>query len=310
MAWVKLILRASLLGLLVFYITLNLSVKGGKVAMPDLKGQYKGVAERKLGNLGLKMEVREERFSSEAPYGVVLWQEFEPGLTLKKGRSVELILSKGTKHVAVPELSGQLSRRQGELLLEQNGLKVGRVSEVSHALPAGVIIAQSPSAGARVARGHEISLLVSKGPAPQAWVMPDLKGQNITGARATLAAMGLVLRHVDVRPRGSSAPGVVLEQTLAPGWRVEAGEVESLAVAAGAAPLEGARLVNIEYVTPDDQRADRRVRVVITDDQGERVAHNAMVAPGGVVRLETRAYGKASYTVFLAGAPVLTQELP
>lgn len=310
MLWAKLIGRAALLGLLVFYITLNLAVKGGKVAMPDLKGQYKSQAERKLAQAGLKMEVREERFSTEAPYGVVLWQEYEPGLTLKQGRTVQLILSKGTKNVAVPDLSGQLSQRQGALLLEQNGLQVGRLSRVHHAVPEGIILAQAPSAGVTVARGAAVSLLISAGPAKAAWVMPELKGQALGQARALLAKMGLTLRNVVTKTQAQSAPGVVLQQTLAPGTRVEEGLEETLTVAAGGSPLEGARLANIEYLVPDDQRADRRVRVVLTDDQGERVVYNAMVAPGGVVRLETRVYGKASYSVSLAGTLTLTQDLP
>ena len=74
--WIKLVGVCFVASLLVFYLALNLAVKGGKVLMPDLKGSNRSAAEHKLQGLGLNMTVREERFDSQA-YGAVLEQDIE-----------------------------------------------------------------------------------------------------------------------------------------------------------------------------------------------------------------------------------------
>jgi len=132
--------------------------------------QYRA-AEYKLRSLGLHMGVREERFSTGAPYGSVLEQDIEAGATIKRGRTVELILSKGTKVVAMPQLKGLPSLRQARLLLEQNGLEAAVEDWIFSDEPKDTVLAQTPEAGSEIARGTRVSLLSSLGPRKNAWVM-------------------------------------------------------------------------------------------------------------------------------------------
>jgi beta-lactam-binding protein with PASTA domain len=307
--WIKLLAASGLAGILVFYFFLNLAVKGGKVLMPDLRGINRQAAQHRLDTLGLNLVVREERFSPEA-YGAVLEQDIEPGATIKRGRSVELILSKGTKIVAVPSLKGMASLRQAALLLEQNGLEPGIQDQVHDALPKDTVLAQAPEPGTDVARGSTVSLLASLGPAPKAWVMPDLTKLDAAAARNLARAMGLILRKVTEKNLPAAAPGAVLAQSLSAGARVEEQSELNLVVASGVASVETARLVNIQYEVPDDVYAERRVLVTVIDSLGQRAVYNAMAKPADSIKVEARVHGKASYRVKLAGEDVEEKELP
>lgn len=308
--WLRLLAVCFFGGGLLFYTVLNLTVRGGKVTLPDLKGLSKTAASRRLEGLGLKMAVREERFDSRTPYGVVLDQDIDPGTTLKSGRTVELTLSMGTKVASVPELRGTLSLRQATLLLDQNGLVQGVVDAISNTLPRDTVLAQSPEPGIEVPRGAAVSLLISSGPELKSWVMPDFKGDPVSKARSFLKAMGLVLRRVTEKKLPGVAPGTVASQSLSAGAKVEEGLEVALVVAEGAAELEAPRLAAIEYLVPEEGFVERRVRILVTDSQGERTVFNAMAKPGEAVRVEPRVRGKASYRVNLAGQLLEEVEIP
>ena len=308
--WLRLAASCFFGGLLLFYLVLNVTVKGGKVSMPELKGLGRSAADYKLSGLGLRMAVREERFSSSAPFGAVLEQDIEPGAAIKRGRTVEVILSKGTKIVNMPQLAGMASSRQARLLLEQNGLELKAEDLVADDSPKSTVLAQSPDAGSEVPRGAAVSLLSSLGPAKNAWVMPEFRGLDSAAARATAQKMGLLLRRVTEKEAKGLKPGSVAAQSLTPGARVEEGAELALVVATGVDAAEDARLADLSYDTPEDGVTERRVLITVTDALGQRAVYNRMVKPGESLKLQARVHGAASYSVSLAGIKVEEKEIP
>jgi beta-lactam-binding protein with PASTA domain len=308
--WLRLGAACFMGGMLLFYLVLNITVKGGRVNMPDLKGLSRSAAEYKLKGLGLHMVVKEERFSSESPYATVLEQDIEAASTIKRGRTVELILSKGTKIVNVPQLAAMTSSRQARLLLEQNGLELAQEDHVVDEAPKDTVLAQAPEAGVEVARGAKVSLLSSLGPPKNAWVMPDFVGGDAAAARAAAQAMGLVLRKVTEKEVKGLAPGKVASQSLSPGARTEEGAELALVVSQGGDSGAPARLAEISYDLPEDGVTERRVLITVTDSLGQRAVYNRMVKPGENVKVEARIHGPASYSVSLGGQVVEGKELP
>jgi serine/threonine-protein kinase len=277
--------------------------------MPELKGLGKSTAEQKLRGLGLAMSVREERFSPAAPYGSVLEQDIEPGATIKRGRTVELILSKGTKIVGVPRLLGMSSARQARLVLEQNGLELAFESQVHDESLAGTVLAQAPEAGTELARGSRVSLLLSLGPAKAAWVMPEFNGMDGGLVREAVKKMALVLRRVTEKEAPQARPGSVIFQSLSPGARIEEGSELSLVLASGEASLEGARLADLTYDLPESGVAERRVLFTVTDRRGRRVVYNRMVAPGQSAKVQARVFGQATVEISVGGELAETREI-
>jgi serine/threonine-protein kinase len=310
--WGRLLALGVLLALVGFWTVMNLSVKGGTVTMPSLKGLPKAAAELKLSQLGLKLQVREERYSSE-PFGTILEQSLEPGAKLKRGRTIAVVLSMGAKILQVPAVLGSSSSRQARLLLEQGGLAVGRIARVFDPdVPRDSVMAQSPEAGSAARRGEHVSLLVSAGPREVARVMPDLRGRSLREARALVERMGLVLTRVETAdpvPAGA-APGSVVFQSLSPSTRVLAGWLLTLRVAPGGAAAVPARLARLDFQMPADTTVERRLRIVVRDELGERVLHNAMEKPGASLRKEFRVYGTATAEISVNNAVVEKRDIP
>lgn len=308
--WIKLGALSLAAASLVFYLVMSVSLKGGNVTMPDLKGLPKAGAETKLKGLGLQLQVREERYSNNSAFSAVLEQSVEPGATIKRGRVIAVVVSMGSQTLTVPLLQGMPSARQARLLLEQNGLVLGSEDYVSSLLPRETVLAQSPEAGQGVARGDQVSLLVSSGPPVAARVMPDLRGQGLEAARSLAGRMGLVLRRVIEAADKAGVPGTVLAQSLTPTTYVEAGQELALTVVPGADAVGGARLVPFSYELPEDGVQERRVRITITDTHGQRLVHNAMEQPGATVHQEVKAFGPAKLSISVGGEVVEERDLP
>lgn len=311
--WARVAALSALLGGLAFFGVMRLSIKGGTVTMPDLKGLPVKAASLKLQSEGLDLKVREERYSSTEPYGAVLEQSLDAGAKLKRGRTIAVVISIGNKVLKVPQLVGSTSHRQARLLLEQTGLALGRVASiVDPTVPADSVMAQSPEAGAEAVRGETVSLLVSAGPPDLARVMPDLRGRGVDEARSLVSRAGLVLRRVQdaAHVPAGVAPGSVLAQSLSPASRVLPGDFLTLTVAPGGAASVPARLARLDFSVPDDSLVERRVRIVLRDSQGERVLHNAMEKPGAKLREEFKAYGPASAEISLGGVVLETRPIP
>jgi eukaryotic-like serine/threonine-protein kinase len=308
--WFKLAALGVLLGLTVFFSVMHVSLRCGTVTMPDLRGLARGSAEQKLRSLGLDMDVREERYSSTAPFGAVLEQNLEPGVTLKRGRTIAVVVSIGDKVLSVPQLVESPSQRQAELILEQNGLSVGRTATIPSAEPEGTVLAQSPEAGQKVTRGEGVSLLVSSGPAPVSRLMPELRGRSLDDARALVGRMGLVLRRVLESSAQGAAPGSVLAQSLSPSTRVALDTELTLTVAPGGSAQVPARLATLSYTLPSDGFQERRLLIVVQDSLGQRPVYNRMLEPGTTVNRDVLVHGPATAQISVGGTLVETRNIP
>jgi beta-lactam-binding protein with PASTA domain len=308
--WLRIVLLGIVCGGVVFYSVMSVSLRGGNVTMPDLKGLPKAGADAQLQGLGLKMQVREERYSNTSAYSAVLEQSVDPGATIKRGRVIAVVVSLGSQTLEVPQLVGMPSARQARLLLEQNGLVLGAQDFVANDLPMDTVLSQAPESGQSVARGDQVSLLVSAGPALSARVMPNLAGESLDSARSLANRMGLVLRRVIETADKAGVPGSVLAQSLTPNARVETGQDLALTVVPGSDSLDGARLAPFSYELPEDGVQERRVRITVTDSHGQRLVHNAMEQPGATVSKEVRVYGPAKLSINVGGQVVEEKDLP
>lgn len=142
-------------------ITITISKGGEEVSMPDLRGMSRSNAEDKLLKMGLKVSVYEEE--SDEAAGAVIKQDPRAGSKLTKGQTVDITVSKGKKkEITVQSYTG-MQVENAKSNLEANGLKLGGVTEVPSTQARGVVISQSPAAGAVLQEGGTVSLTVSSG---------------------------------------------------------------------------------------------------------------------------------------------------
>ncbi len=194
---------------------MRLAIHGREVAIPKLVGMSPSEAERAGAALGLQVVVERQFYSADIPEGKIMTQMPPPGTTVRRGWGVRLAQSLGPQRVAIPDVTGG-SERVAELNIRRRGLTLGSIAHVS--LPDGTldqVISQSPPANASGVAAPKISLLVSDGPEPSVYVMPDLTGQPLGSATLTLQDAGLKVGKVSVLPP-SPSPGEPQTAPVAP----------------------------------------------------------------------------------------------
>jgi len=126
------------------------------------------------------------------------------------------VVSRGVQQVSVPDVRG-LSRGDAVALVQRTGLRASTLDVFSDTVPAGAVVAQSPS-GRAAPLGSTVSLQVSKG--PDVVAVPDVRGDRPGTAERKLREAGLVGVRVD----GPFSTGSVVYNTdPGPGSRVRRG---------------------------------------------------------------------------------------
>lgn len=138
--------------------------KDQQIIAPDLYNMSLEDAERELEKLGLKSRVRDE-FNADIEKNHVIEQTPVAGTEIKKGDTINIVLSRGSKRATVPNLEGY-TLDEAKNILKENKLQLGKVTyENSDIYKNGVVLNQTPTAGlGSVEEGDKVNLVVSKGP--------------------------------------------------------------------------------------------------------------------------------------------------
>jgi beta-lactam-binding protein with PASTA domain len=209
---------------------MRFAVHGREVAMPDVVGKAVIPAQQILHGRGVGMKV-EDRIFSNLPADTIVRQSPPPNMRVKTGQSAHVVLSLGPQKISIPQLQ-ERSLRAAQVELMRGGMQLGEVSSVY--LPGDVadtVTAQDPAPGNTEVTGPHVNLLVSLGPRPAAYVMPELTGLPIAEAQAKLGSAGLRLSKLTPQPNSDSPVGTIVAQTPARGQRVESGSTIELQVA-------------------------------------------------------------------------------
>ncbi|RPJ40625.1 MAG: PASTA domain-containing protein [Candidatus Latescibacterota bacterium] len=215
-------LVAFLGGMLIMDLAMGIVVRRGEVTLvPDVSGLPYEEAARALADAKLDLFVEREVSPAEADSGEVVRQFPGAGMRVKQGRRIALTLSKGPEWSVVPEVVGARVR-QARIVLASSGLLVEADAYVAHeSIERDVVIATFPVAGSPAAEGDPVRLLVSLGPAPTGFLMPDLTGRALDDVNRHLRLFQLSRPRVTYDGDPEAEPGRVLAQSPSPGSRVD-----------------------------------------------------------------------------------------
>jgi serine/threonine-protein kinase len=187
-------------------IGLTLSQGPERYAVPAVVGKTADVATRELEK-HLTVQ-RDEAFSQKVEAGSVISTDPVAGIQLKPDTAVVMVVSKGPKPVAVPNVVNQ-PIDQATAAIEGVGLVPKVTKKFDEAVAKDTVISQSPEGGAgqTAGKGTDVELVVSKG--PPLVPVPSVVGKNVGEAQALITAAGLV-PAVQQLPGG---PGTVLNQS-------------------------------------------------------------------------------------------------
>jgi eukaryotic-like serine/threonine-protein kinase len=199
----------------------------GTVGVPDVTGQSEQTADGILRRAGLN-PVPQLQPSSTVPTGLVISQSPEAGKRVSSGSRVTLLVSGGPASAPVTDVEG-LSEQDALSKLKKAGFKPRVTKQASTTVAAGKVIGTNPPAGTVEQLGSAVEVLVSSGPAPVN--VPDVTGQSLSAAEATLANAELEVGTVTKRETTEQQPGTVLSQSPSNGTSVKAKSKVDLVVA-------------------------------------------------------------------------------
>src|SRR6266436_139251 len=150
---------------------MRFAIHGREVTIPKLVGMTPLEAERAIAVSGLAVVVERQFYSPDIPEGRIMSQ--------------------------VP---------LAELNVRRRGLDLGSLAQVNLPdAPADQVVSQSPPAKASGVSAPKISLLVSRGPEPAAYVMANFVGQPLGSVTLALQDAGIKVGKVSVVPAGPPA---------------------------------------------------------------------------------------------------------
>ena len=206
-------------------ITLTVSEGPGTAGVPNVLGDGRLQATRKLKQAGFKVRERREP-SEDVPENHVIDTNPSPGTLAQVGSEVSVTVSTGRKRVDVPALKG-LNQDEAASQLRDAGLRVS-VNERDSNQDPGTVLDQNPPPGTRVVEGTTVTIVVAR--EPQQVEVPDVTGQDEGVAVNAVSDAHLSPRTRDKEVTDPAQDGVVLRQNPRAKRKVKRGSVVILTI--------------------------------------------------------------------------------
>lgn len=197
---------------------LSLKISSGRhfYTVEKLIGENERNALLTLRNAAIPVKVI-YKHSNNVPQGVVISTSPAEGQRVFDGETITLTVSLGKEILtaSVPNLYG-LTEAQAHSVLEQKGLRVGKITYKNSDATAGTVIVQGHAPYSSVPLDTSVDLTVSLGSLSPQRLVPDLYGLTVLEATESLAAVGLVIGGI-FTVDSPARQGTVIIQGIAAG---------------------------------------------------------------------------------------------
>ena len=209
-------------------VAMRVALRAREIPVPKVVGLEFTDAGRAMEEAGLTLKIDDSHpFSDTVPAGRIASQDPPAGFVVRRGRSVRVWTSAGSRSSVVPNLVGE-TERSAQARSAQDGLGVSVAADIrSSDFPADAVVAQDQPAGSRANR---VGVVVNRGERAAGYVMPDLIGASSDAALDVLRSHGLRVSVVAQQPYPGVPSGVILRQAPAAGFQVTPDQPISLEV--------------------------------------------------------------------------------
>lgn len=170
----------------------------------------------------------------------------------------------------IPNVVGK-SRAEAVSILEREGFVVNRTEAHSDTVEKDNVIATSPEAGSRAARGSAVSITISLGSDNSKITMPDLLGKNEMDATMLLVELGLKVGKVEyISYEDAAMTDLIVYQSESVGAHVDAGAEIDIKISTGPENVTYSFNASIDSPALEDPqyKAGTNTRVVIATTEG------------------------------------------
>ena len=286
------------------YFRNNTDANSDEVIVPTFTGMiYETEIKDNAEYADFEFEIVEGNQPSQ-PAGVVLNQNPQAGMTVKRGKTITLTVNGGTlEQIVVEDVSGN-SRDEAISTLSGQGLKPSVTEVADDETAEGYVVRTDPAAGSTVASGSSITIFVSSGPAEEQVTVPNVVGSSLSTAESDLEANGLVRGSVSYDDESDQPEGTVLSSDPEGGTRVSEGSAVNLVVSSG----RGAeKTVHYDIPLPSGVSEDLEMSIYVDGELFDsRVVNPSVSSYSGVDFTGT---GRSSLTIRLNGQDYITAEI-
>lgn len=216
---------------------------GRTVAVPGIIGLDAKAAAAKLSAAELSYAAGDTEFSETVPSGDVIRTDPAPGSEVRTGATVTATLSRGPERYAVPNVVGKPVKDAVAALVSGNLRGGAQSQKYDEKVKAGVVLATTPTAGAKVKPDTPVALVVSKGPKPIP--LPKMVGRTAGSITDTLQGLGLTVTTTE-EYSSSVATGRVISTSPKAGTVLNRGDSVALVVSKGPPPVAVPSLVDLK----------------------------------------------------------------
>jgi serine/threonine-protein kinase len=269
-----------------------------EIVLPDITGKSLIEAVEEMSALGMGLRKEGEEFNNNVPAGMVLRQAPPAGMNVREGKVIKVTISQGGEMIYVPDLKGQ-TVRAADISLKSSVLMIGEISrKYSVVKEKGIVLSQDPPAGSSVDKDAVINLVISDGIPPEGiLLMPNFAGKKGTDAKEW-AVKESITAEMKSEPSAAVLPGNIIRQYPEADTDISKFESVTFYVAAETKSEKSLSETVFNYSMPN-AGGSKRIRLVLTDDNGEKTVLNAVRKPGTKISIPLQTKGDAIVKVYI-----------
>ena len=153
---------------------------------------------------------------------MVISQSVAEGEDVARNSVITLEISSGADGVTVPSVVGK-SEAEAKVTLEAEGFILVKDYSASDTVAKGNIVSQTPAEGESVAKGSNVTIIVSTGKSTNSVSVPDIRLHTEADAKAMLTAAGLTWSTIEEDYSDTVPAGCVISQSYSPNVTVDEG---------------------------------------------------------------------------------------
>lgn len=203
-----------------------------KTTVPDLSNMTYAEAKSAAEDAGFKIEKGSSVYSDSVTKNHVADQDPGAGTEVKRGRTITVNLSKGSKDGTVPNVVG-MNYDEVEKYLKKYGYKLGVVKEQTSTQAAGTILSQDPEGGADASKGSRVNIVISDGKGKEKATVPSVTGMSLAQAKAAIANAGFTVGNITYDESNVYGNGYVMWQQYAANTQLDKGTTIDIEVSKG-----------------------------------------------------------------------------
>lgn len=222
----------GILGLIIFDILLLPLITKSKdnLYLPDVKNTNVFYAEKKLLDLGFKVEVIKTKYFDNIKPNTVINMAPRAFTKVKVGRLIKLTMSGEKEIIELKDYIG-ISLTNAKLSLKRNGILIDTIMyEYNDKISKNHITSQFPLKGKNLFTNDKITFVVSLGTPPNHYTVPNLINMSLTKGREHISTSGLLLGNIKYEFNDQFLNNTILEQSITPGVKLSFPEYVNLTI--------------------------------------------------------------------------------